>query len=106
MPARNANNATWYMLRYATDFAPRVPAASDPAPPQFVPASDPALFYDDVRNVLELLAVVATWQPPRLAQLTVATVSKRRIVRSVCGREVAEIQQPREKRVQSRSSVR
>jgi phage tail-like protein len=57
MPARNANNATWYMLRYATDFAPRVPSASDPAPPQFVPASAPALFYDDARNVLELLPV-------------------------------------------------
>src|ERR1700722_6617600 len=55
MPARDSNNATWYMLRYATDFTPRAPSANDPAPPQFVPASGPALFYDDGRNVLELL---------------------------------------------------
>jgi hypothetical protein len=57
MPARDANNATWYMLRYATDFAPRTPSSGDPSPPQFVPASVPALFYDDSRNVLELLPV-------------------------------------------------
>jgi phage tail-like protein len=57
MQARDANNATWYMLRYATDFAPRPPSALDPAGPQFVPASAPALFYDDSRHVLELLPV-------------------------------------------------
>ncbi len=57
MPARDANNATWYMLRYATDFAPRTPSPGDPTPPQFVPASAPALFYDTSRNVLELLPV-------------------------------------------------
>lgn len=55
MPTRDSNNATWYMLRYATDFTPRAPSANDLAPPQFVPASGPALFYDDGRNVLELL---------------------------------------------------
>ena len=57
MPARDANNATWYMLRYATDFAPRTPAPGDPAPPQFVPTSAPTLVYDTSRNVLELLPV-------------------------------------------------
>jgi DNA-binding beta-propeller fold protein YncE len=57
MRARDANNATWYMLRYATDFAPRTPSPGDPAPPQFVPASAPALFYDVNRSVLELLPV-------------------------------------------------
>jgi hypothetical protein len=57
MPARDANNATWYMLRYATDFAPRTAAPGDSAPPQFVPASAPTLVYDSSRNVLELLPV-------------------------------------------------
>lgn len=61
MPSTNSNNATWYILRYATDFASRTPGPGDPAPPQFVPADAPALFYDDTRHVLELLPV----KPPQ-----------------------------------------
>jgi phage tail-like protein len=52
MYERDANNATWYVLRYARDFDTRAPAPpADPAPP----ALDPTLFYDDARAVLELL---------------------------------------------------
>ena len=47
MAARDANNATWYILRYASDFMPRAASASDPAPPQFVPPDAPALVYDE-----------------------------------------------------------
>lgn len=51
MPARDANGATWYMLRYAQDFAPRVPDPdADPSPPR----CDDSLFYDPLRGVLEL----------------------------------------------------
>ena len=57
MSSTNSNNATWYILRYATDFAPRVPGPGDPAPPQLVPDNAPTLFYDDTRHVLELLPV-------------------------------------------------
>ncbi|HEY3857282.1 MAG TPA: phage tail protein [Verrucomicrobiae bacterium] len=70
MPATNSNNATWYILRYATDFAPRPVSPVDPAPPQFVPSSAPTLYYDDTRNVLELLPVKAAQElppPPGLA---------------------------------------
>ena len=55
MTARDANNATWYILRYASDFTQRVATASDPTPPQFVPPDAPALVYDDSRHVLELM---------------------------------------------------
>src|SRR3989442_555215 len=52
MYARDANNATWYMLRYARDFDTREPDPPvDPAPPQL----DATLFYDDARAVLELV---------------------------------------------------
>jgi phage tail-like protein len=66
MSARDANNATWYILRYATDFTPRVASAADPAPPQFVPPDAPALRYDESRNVLELAPVAPSLevQPP------------------------------------------
>jgi phage tail-like protein len=57
MAARDANDATFYILRYATDFTPRVASASDPAPPQFVPPDAPTLVYDGSRNVLELIPV-------------------------------------------------
>lgn len=70
MPARNANNATWYILRYATDFAPRVSSAADPAPPQFVPPDPPPLVYDDLRHVLELMPATPPQEvppPPGLA---------------------------------------
>lgn len=67
MPATNSNNATWYILRYAADFTPRVPGPGDPAPPQFVPSDTPTLFYDDSRHVLELVPVkpVEELAPPR-----------------------------------------
>ena len=53
MFTRDANNATWYVLRYARDFVPPPP---DPAVPGWqVPVlEDAALFYDDARHVLEL----------------------------------------------------
>ena len=52
MPARDSNNATWYMLRYPSDFTPRTPDPDkDPSPPQL----DKTLFYDEARGVLELL---------------------------------------------------
>jgi phage tail-like protein len=55
MLARDANNATWYLLRYAMDFTPRAPKPlTDPVPPQL----DPTLFYDEQRHVLELLPKV------------------------------------------------
>jgi phage tail-like protein len=55
MTASDANNATWYILRYAVDFSPRPASANDPAPPEFVPPDAPALVYDDSRHVLELM---------------------------------------------------
>jgi phage tail-like protein len=55
MPTRDANNATWYVLRYATDFTPRAPTPDDPAPPERIGP----LFYDDDRHVLELLPQIA-----------------------------------------------
>jgi hypothetical protein len=63
MAARDANNATWYILRYASDFTPRVATAGDPAPPQFVPPDAPALVYDASRHVLELMPA----KPPQEA---------------------------------------
>lgn len=53
MPARDANDATWYLLRYARDFAPR-PAGPDAAAG---PRLDPTLFHDERRHVLELLPI-------------------------------------------------
>lgn len=51
MPARDANGATWYMLRYAEDFRPRTrDEATDPSPPRL----DDELHYDERRGVLEL----------------------------------------------------
>ena len=72
MAARDSNNATWYMLRYGADFAPRTPGPGDVAPPQFVPPEPepPTLFYDDSRQVLELVplrAVTLLAPPPGLA---------------------------------------
>lgn len=52
MPATNANDETWYILRYARDFVPTVV----PKPYQ-APVLDANLFYDDERHVLELAPV-------------------------------------------------
>ena len=51
VPARDTNDATWYILRYPEDFAPRVPAPGDPSPPRL----DSTLHYDAARGVLELV---------------------------------------------------
>jgi len=70
MASRDSNNATWYMLRYATDFTPRMPGPGDVAPPQMVPPEAPTLFYDASRHVLELLPVKSVTElapPPGLA---------------------------------------
>jgi phage tail-like protein len=53
MPAHDANNATWYVLRYAEDFG----AKQEPEAPFRKPSSpylDPSLLYDERRGVLEL----------------------------------------------------
>ena len=53
MRARNANNATWFMLRYPEQFTPPESAMEPhPSHPQRL---DGTLFYDDARHVLELL---------------------------------------------------
>jgi phage tail-like protein len=61
--ATNANNETWYMLRYASDFTPR-PAGV--VPPFQSPHLDHKLLWDDQRHVLELrpLAPTGEAQPP------------------------------------------
>jgi phage tail-like protein len=53
MTARDSNNATWYVVRYAEDFTPRSDAATNP----FSPWVDSGLHYDDQRGVLELVPV-------------------------------------------------
>lgn len=53
MRARNANNATWFMLRYPEQFTP--PASEVEPHPSHPRQLDETLFYDDARHVLELL---------------------------------------------------
>src|SRR5436305_117015 len=70
LAGRDANNATWYILRYASDFTPRAATPGDPASPQFVPPDVPALVYDDSRHVLELMPAQPEQEvapPPGLA---------------------------------------
>ena len=52
MASRDANGATWYVLRYEHDFVPRTPA---PANPWETPSLGSEVFYDAGRHVLELL---------------------------------------------------
>lgn len=52
MLARDANNATWYMLRYGEQFAVNSP---DTFVDNRTPYMTATLFYDDDRHVLELL---------------------------------------------------
>jgi len=54
MFSRDANNATWYVLRYSRDF---VATGADPMAPWKYPVLGPELFYDQARHVLELLPV-------------------------------------------------
>jgi phage tail-like protein len=57
MPARNANDATWYVLRYKEDFTARPEAPLDPSAPFGSPSSpylQPTLLFDELRGVLEL----------------------------------------------------
>lgn len=53
MRASNANNATWFMLRYPEQFTPP-PEGTEPHS-SYPHRLDAALFYDDARHVLELL---------------------------------------------------
>jgi phage tail-like protein len=57
MPATNADNATWYVLRYPEDFRARAAAGpEDPFGVELDPDQPtPRLFFDEARNVLELL---------------------------------------------------
>ncbi|HSB37015.1 MAG TPA: phage tail protein [Thermoanaerobaculia bacterium] len=64
---RDANDATWYALEYASDFLPKTDPTLDP---WVSPALDSSLFYDDERHVLELLPVKPATEaepPPGLA---------------------------------------
>jgi phage tail-like protein len=57
MAAHDANDATWYVLRYSEDFVARAGEASGPTAPFGVPSApwlDPKLLYDEARGVLEL----------------------------------------------------
>jgi phage tail-like protein len=54
LATRDANDTTWYVLRYAPDFRPRTGPGVDP---WLSPAIEPALSYDPGRHVLELLPV-------------------------------------------------
>ncbi|MDR3698746.1 MAG: phage tail protein [Candidatus Sulfopaludibacter sp.] len=73
MPAHDANNATWYALRYPIDFAPLAGAPLDPSAPFGQPSSPylaPALLFDALRGVLELqpeASPVAAGPPPGIA---------------------------------------
>ena len=69
MASRDANKATWYVLRYAEDFAG---GGDDHAPFYYpsVPFIEPSLSFDALRGVLELrpeAAVDAADPPPGLA---------------------------------------
>jgi len=58
MPARDANDATWYVLRYDEDFLAPASVAGDPDAPFAVesyPWLEDTLLYDPARHVLELL---------------------------------------------------
>jgi phage tail-like protein len=70
MPAHDANDATWYVLRYAEDFAAPAGEPPDPTAPFAVPSSpylQPTLLYDQLRGVLELQpeAAPTAADPPR-----------------------------------------
>lgn len=100
MPSRDANNASWYLLRTARDFAPR-PAGDpdDPHPPELAAT----LFYDDARQVLELLPRVPSRPVEPLTGLAVDVVGEvyrvdpatgRLLVRRCDGSEVRLVCEP------------
>jgi phage tail-like protein len=66
--SRDANNATWYVLQYATDFLPRTDPTLDP---WVSPVLDPSVFYDGSRHVLELLPVKPSTEAEPLPGLAV-----------------------------------
>jgi phage tail-like protein len=67
-PSRNANDATWYVLQYGSDFR----EFSDPALKPWSPTLDhTALLYDNDRHVLELLPVPPTTEAEPLPGLAV-----------------------------------
>ncbi len=66
--SRDANNATWYVLQYATDFQPRTDPTLDP---WVSPVLDPSLFYDASRHVLELLPTKPSTEADPLPGLAV-----------------------------------
>ena len=72
MPAHDANNATWYVLRYPEDFLASS-GPPDPAAPFKVPSApylEPTLLFDQLRGVLELqpeASLVAAGPPPGIA---------------------------------------
>jgi phage tail-like protein len=70
MPAHDANNATWYVLRYAEDFTSLPGAALDASAPFGLPSSpflQSTLLFDRLRGVLELQpeASAVAADPPR-----------------------------------------
>jgi phage tail-like protein len=70
MSAHDANDATWYVVRYAEDFTPLASAPQDPTAPFSVPSSpylQPTLLFDELRGVLELQpeAAPTAADPPR-----------------------------------------
>jgi phage tail-like protein len=73
MPAHDANNATWYVLRYAEDFTARAGTEPDPSAPFEEPSSpylQPMLLFDERRGVLELQVeapATAADPPPGMA---------------------------------------
>ena len=70
MRARDANNATWYMLRYGEQFAVDSP---DTFVDNHTPFMSATLFYDDERHVLELLPEPSTTPIAPLPGLAVDT---------------------------------
>ena len=70
MPARDANDATWYVLRYRDDFTALGGAPHDASAPFAVPSSpylQSTLLFDELRGVLELQpqASVVPADPPQ-----------------------------------------
>jgi len=73
MPSQDSNNATWYVLRYAEDFAPPAGTPTGPMVPFGVPSfpyTEPTLLFDALRGVLELqpeASAVAVQAPAGIA---------------------------------------